>query len=150
MQVSKQWTDEHQTTRKTGSGRWKVTSVRDDQHLRTTSSRQLAARWSTTKSVPMSSLSIRRLLKHHGMRARLEVVPFLQGIPGTMFQQDNARPRVSKTVRDFCSAQRMQLLSWPGYSPNLSPIENVWDLIGRRLARDPSPSASKDELLLRI
>ncbi|PRD25469.1 UNVERIFIED_CONTAM: hypothetical protein NCL1_40840 [Trichonephila clavipes] len=71
MQVSKQWTDEHQTARKTGSGRWKVTSVRDDQHLRTTSSRQLAARWSTTKSVPMSALSIRRLLKHHGMRARV-------------------------------------------------------------------------------
>ncbi|GFW60161.1 uncharacterized protein TNCV_1842441 [Trichonephila clavipes] len=33
MQVWKQWTDEHRTTRKTGSGRRKVTSVRDDRHL---------------------------------------------------------------------------------------------------------------------
>ncbi|GFT31539.1 uncharacterized protein TNCV_609321 [Trichonephila clavipes] len=45
----KQWIDEHRTTRKTGSGRRKVTSGRDDQHLlcmavndRTASSRQLA------------------------------------------------------------------------------------------------------------
>ncbi|GFV36072.1 hypothetical protein TNCV_345881 [Trichonephila clavipes] len=37
-----------------------------------------------------------------------EVVPFLQGLPGAIFPQDNARPRVAKTVRDFCSAQRMQ------------------------------------------
>ncbi|GFU10479.1 hypothetical protein TNCV_955151 [Trichonephila clavipes] len=39
-----------------------------------------------------------------------EVVPFLQGIHGAVFQQDNTRPHVAKTVRDFCSAQHMQLL----------------------------------------
>ncbi|GFW72202.1 hypothetical protein TNCV_702391 [Trichonephila clavipes] len=39
-----------------------------------------------------------------------KVVPFLQGIHGAIFQQDNARPQVAKTVRDFCSAQHMQLL----------------------------------------
>ncbi|GFW18723.1 transposable element Tcb1 transposase [Trichonephila clavipes] len=44
----------------------------------------------------------------------------------------------------------MQLLSWPAFSPNMSPIEQVWDLVGWRLARDPHPAASKDELLLRI
>ncbi|GFU57541.1 transposable element Tc1 transposase [Trichonephila clavipes] len=27
-----------------------------------------------------------------------EVIPFLQGIPGAIFQQDNARPHVAKTV----------------------------------------------------
>ena len=39
-----------------------------------------------------------------------EVVCFLQGIPGTTFQQDNARSHVTKTVRDFCSSQHMQHL----------------------------------------
>ncbi|GFU76613.1 hypothetical protein TNCV_1272621 [Trichonephila clavipes] len=39
-----------------------------------------------------------------------KVVPFLQDIPGAIFQQDNARPHVAKTVRDLCSAQHMQLL----------------------------------------
>ncbi|GFU89415.1 transposable element Tcb1 transposase [Trichonephila clavipes] len=61
--------------------------------------------------------------------------------------QDNARPHVVKTVRDFGSAQHMQLLPWSGYSPDMSPIENMCDLVGQRLAR---PAASKDELLLPI
>ncbi|GFY36047.1 transposable element Tc1 transposase [Trichonephila clavipes] len=79
-----------------------------------------------------------------------EVVLFLQGIPGDIFQHYNARPRVAKTVRDFCSAQRMQLLPLLAYSPDMSPIEYVWDLVGRRLTPDPRPAASKDELLLRV
>ncbi|GFW49320.1 transposable element Tcb1 transposase [Trichonephila clavipes] len=32
----------------------------------------------------------------------------------------------------------------------MSPIEHMWNLVGRRLARDPRSSASKDKLLLRI
>ncbi|GFV66548.1 hypothetical protein TNCV_3894411 [Trichonephila clavipes] len=71
-------------------------------------------------------------------------------MPGAIFQQDNARPHVAKTVRDFCSAQHMQILSWPAYSPDMSPIEHVWDLVGRRLARDSCSATSKDEPLLRI
>ncbi|GFT48531.1 transposable element Tc1 transposase, partial [Trichonephila clavipes] len=34
------------------------------------------------------------------------------------------------------------------YSPDMSPFHQVWDLVGRRLARDQRPAASKDELLL--
>ncbi|GFU41155.1 transposable element Tc1 transposase [Trichonephila clavipes] len=70
------------------------------------------------------------------------------GIPGAILKQDNARPHVAKTVGDFCSAQHMQLLPWPAYSPDMSPIEHMCDLIGRRLAHDPRPAALKDELLL--
>ncbi|GFV24400.1 transposable element Tcb2 transposase [Trichonephila clavipes] len=68
--------------------------------------------------------------------------------PGVM--QDNARPHVAKTVRDFYSSRHMQLLLWPSYSPDMSPIEHVWDLVGRLLTRDPRPAASKAEILLRI
>ncbi|GFV48632.1 hypothetical protein TNCV_5069171 [Trichonephila clavipes] len=32
----------------------------------------------------------------------------------------------------------------------MSHIEHVWDLVGRRFAREPRPAASKDEFLLRI
>ncbi|PRD32173.1 UNVERIFIED_CONTAM: tc3a [Trichonephila clavipes] len=42
--------------------------------------------------------------------------------------QDNARPHVSNTVRDFYSAQQMQLLPWAAYSSDVFPIEYVWDL----------------------
>ncbi|GFU62682.1 hypothetical protein TNCV_1518731 [Trichonephila clavipes] len=53
-------------------------------------------------------------------------------------------------VVSLATAQHMQLLPWTAYSPDMSPIEHVWDLVGRRLARDQRPEASKDELLLRI
>ncbi|GFY15572.1 hypothetical protein TNCV_1282201 [Trichonephila clavipes] len=46
--------------------------------------------------------------------------------------------------------QHMQFLPWPAYSEDLSPTEHVLDLVGRRLARDSRPAASKDELLLDI
>ncbi|GFV32592.1 transposable element Tc1 transposase [Trichonephila clavipes] len=66
MGVWKHWTDEHRTTRKTGSGRWNLTSVRDDLPLlrkarddRTATSRQLAARWSTATDVLLSATLIR-------------------------------------------------------------------------------------------
>ncbi|GFY35393.1 hypothetical protein TNCV_194861 [Trichonephila clavipes] len=51
---------------------------------------------------------------------------------------------------ETCSGQHMQLLPWIAYSPDMSPTEHVWDLVGRRLARDPRPAVSKDEPLLRI
>ncbi|PRD28530.1 UNVERIFIED_CONTAM: hypothetical protein NCL1_32088 [Trichonephila clavipes] len=44
----------------------------------------------------------------------------------------------------------MQLLPCPAYSLDMLPIEPVWDLFGRSLARDPRPAASKDELEKRI
>ncbi|GFY27342.1 transposable element Tc1 transposase [Trichonephila clavipes] len=66
MRVWEQWTDEHRITRKTGNGRRKVTSARDDRHLlcmavndSTASSRQLVARWSTATGVLMSASSFR-------------------------------------------------------------------------------------------
>ncbi|GFV10634.1 transposable element Tcb2 transposase [Trichonephila clavipes] len=85
MRVWKQWIDEHQITRKTSSGRRKVTSTRDDRHLLrmvvndcTASSRQMAARWSTAIGVLMSTSSIRRRLLHLGLRARVPLyrMPF--------------------------------------------------------------------------
>ncbi|GFW19188.1 hypothetical protein TNCV_255151 [Trichonephila clavipes] len=44
----------------------------------------------------------------------------------------------------------MLLLPWPAYSPDISPTKHVWDFVGQRLARDPNPASSKDELLLHI
>ncbi|GFV46024.1 uncharacterized protein TNCV_2200341 [Trichonephila clavipes] len=54
------------------------------------------------------------------------------------------------SFRQSAAPQHMQLLPCPAYSSDMSPIEHVWDLFGRRLIRDPRPAASKDELLLHI
>ncbi|GFX94532.1 transposable element Tcb1 transposase [Trichonephila clavipes] len=65
-----------------------------------------------------------------------QTIPFLQGLPEAVFQQDNARPHVAKTVKSYLDSQTVQLLPWPAYSPDMSPIEHVWDIVGRCLARD--------------
>ena len=44
----------------------------------------------------------------------------------------------------------MELLALVAYSPDISPIEHIWDLVARHLTRDLGPAASKDEFWFRI
>ncbi|UYV81598.1 hypothetical protein LAZ67_20001652 [Cordylochernes scorpioides] len=70
-------------------------------------------------------------------------LPYLQGVPNALYQQDNARPHTARISQQ--ALQDVQMLPWPPYSPDLSPIEHVWDIIGRRLHPLPQPR-SEDEL----
>ncbi|UYV72410.1 Transposase [Cordylochernes scorpioides] len=70
-------------------------------------------------------------------------LPYLQGVPNALYQQDNARPHTARISHQ--ALQDVQMLPWPPYSPDLSPIEHVWDIIGRRLHALPQPR-SEDEL----
>ncbi|GFW35928.1 DDE_3 domain-containing protein [Trichonephila clavipes] len=56
---------------------------------------------------------------------RPHVGPFLNGLPGAIFQQDNARPHTERVAQDFL--RPFQTLPWLARSPNLSPVEHVWD-----------------------
>ncbi|GFY10153.1 transposable element Tc1 transposase [Trichonephila clavipes] len=44
--------------------------------------------------------------------------PFLNGLPGAIFQQDNARPPTARVAQDFL--RHFQTLPWPACSPDLS------------------------------
>ncbi|UYV78217.1 ASNA1 [Cordylochernes scorpioides] len=70
-------------------------------------------------------------------------LPYLQGVPNALYQQDIARPHTARISQQ--ALQDVQMLPWPPYSPDLSPIEHVWDIIGRRLHALPQPR-SEDEL----
>ncbi|UYV73801.1 K02A2.6-like [Cordylochernes scorpioides] len=70
-------------------------------------------------------------------------LPYLQGVPNALYQQDNARPHTARISQQ--ALQDVQMPPWPPYSPDLSPIEPVWDIIGRRLHALPQPR-SEDEL----
>ncbi|GFT32090.1 uncharacterized protein TNCV_3468961 [Trichonephila clavipes] len=56
---------------------------------------------------------------------RPHVGPFLNGLPGAIFQQDNARPHTARVSQDFL--RHFQTLPCPARSPDLSPLEHVWD-----------------------
>ncbi|GFW82671.1 transposable element Tcb2 transposase [Trichonephila clavipes] len=62
---------------------------------------------------------------------RPHVGPFLNGLPGAIFQQDNARPHTERVAQDFL--RHFQTLPWPVRSPDLSPVEHVWDQLKRRI-----------------
>ncbi|GBO38397.1 hypothetical protein AVEN_224615-1 [Araneus ventricosus] len=56
---------------------------------------------------------------------------------GGVFQQDNARPHTAVVTQHALPS--VDMLSWPARSPDLSPIEHVWDNIGQ-LQRYPQPA----------
>jgi hypothetical protein len=49
------------------------------------------------------------------------------------FQQDNARPRAARHVRDYLTQQNVDLLPLRAGSSDLSLIEHVWDEMERWL-----------------
>ena len=63
---------------------------------------------------------------------RPHVLPFVQQHNATL-QQDNARPHVALVITDFLIQNNVNVLLWPVMSPDLSPIEHVWDEMQRRL-----------------
>ncbi|GFU25832.1 transposable element Tc1 transposase [Trichonephila clavipes] len=60
---------------------------------------------------------------------RSHVGPFLNGLPGAIFQQDNARPQTARIAQDFL--RHFQSFPWPARSPDLSPVEHVRDQLKR-------------------
>ncbi|GFT60909.1 transposable element Tcb1 transposase [Trichonephila clavipes] len=62
---------------------------------------------------------------------RPHVEPFLNGLPGAIFQQDNVRPHTARVALDFL--RHFQTLPWPARSPDLSPVEHVWDQLKRQM-----------------
>lgn len=60
------------------------------------------------------------------------VVPFVRQ-HNLVFQQDNARPHVARICTEFLEAEHVQVLDWPAYSPDMSPIEHLWDALDRRV-----------------
>ena len=79
-----------------------------------------------------------------------EVLTLLQATPHAIFQQDSARPHVARTVKAFFQRRWVSLLPWPARSPDMSPIEHVWDMVGRRLIRQGPPAHTLDALWTRI
>ncbi|GFT09304.1 transposable element Tcb1 transposase [Trichonephila clavipes] len=58
-----------------------------------------------------------------------------------LFMDDNARPHRANIVDECLQSEYIIRMDWTAYSPNLNPIEHVWDMLGRRIAaRQPPPT----------
>jgi len=79
------------------------------------------------------------------------VVPFAPHIgENFLLMHDNARHHKARFVSlsDFLNVVGIRTMAWPACSPDINPIEHVWDKLGRRLrsitpaVQNPVPAAA--------
>ncbi len=70
-----------------------------------------------------------KVLEQHMLPSRR---PLFQGRP-CVFQQDNAKPHTAAITTAWLRSRRVRELNWPACSTDLSPIENIWHIIKRKI-----------------
>ncbi|GFY22028.1 DDE_3 domain-containing protein [Trichonephila clavipes] len=64
-----------------------------------------------------------------------------------VFKDDNATSHRTLAVLDCLDSEGIQRLVWPARSPDLNPIENVCDALGRQVAGRNYPPTNKNTLI---
>jgi hypothetical protein len=66
------------------------------------------------------------------------------------FMQDNAPCHKTRKVDDFLQRNGIPTLEWPPQSPDINPIENIWNIIKARRNKKFGMPANRDELIDQI
>jgi transposase len=54
---------------------------------------------------------------------------FIQQYPGLLLMQDHAPGHAAKFTINELKSREINLIFWPPFSPDLNPIETVWDIM---------------------
>lgn len=77
-------------------------------------------------------------------------IPFLRKHRGAVFQQDNARPHTAHIVSTYLNDRNIEMSDWPARSPDLSPIENIWGIMKKKIASSTRPPQNIEDLWSQI
>ncbi len=79
------------------------------------------------------------------------LLPFMAIHHCTHFLQDGALCHSSKRIKNFLSDKSFEVMDWPGNSPDLNPIENMWNHMKNKLqAEDNSLVPKLKETLIKM
>ena len=75
--------------------------------------------------------SVNGAMYEHVIRTHL--LPAVADKENWILQQDNAHAHRCRRIQEAFAALHITVLPWPSRSPDLNPIEHVWDYLGREL-----------------
>ncbi|GFU17418.1 transposable element Tcb2 transposase [Trichonephila clavipes] len=83
------------------------------------------------------------------------LLPYVRLFRGAMglqflFMDDNALCHRTVVAEMLLESEHIGRMAWPARSPDLNPIEHVWDFLGRRLAARILPPVTNRELRLAL
>lgn len=67
-----------------------------------------------------------------------------------LFQQDQAPAHRAATTLRFFAQQRVELLPWPGNSPDMNIMENLWAQVATRVNKHHTLPRNENELFTRV
>ncbi|GFU19636.1 hypothetical protein TNCV_153281 [Trichonephila clavipes] len=89
-----------------------------------------------------------------GNNGNLVLSPFDENTPCLMIVLMNCQTKLRinhlAAVKSVATLETYERMDWPARSPDLNPIEHVWDFLGRRLTARTLPPVTIRELRLAL
>ncbi|GFX10675.1 transposable element Tc1 transposase [Trichonephila clavipes] len=140
----KQFQNDGTVVRRPGQGRKRMTTASEDRYLaltarrnRKATARHLSSELAAATGAVASWQTIYRRLNKKAFMPESQGGAYGRDF---LFMDDNARPHRANLVDEFLESEEIKRIPWPANSPDLNPIENLWDYLEEPLHVDILPS----------